>query len=61
MNQIQESDWADASWHSHTGMDSACDYCIINETNAEQPEDPSEATTTKKGEGKGVKGSRKRP
>ncbi|WP_310598635.1 hypothetical protein [Desulfobulbus sp.] len=28
MNNIQEKDWAEESWHGHTGMDSANDYCI---------------------------------
>jgi hypothetical protein len=31
MNQIQEMDWAEDCWHGHTGMDSANDYCIIDE------------------------------
>lgn len=31
MNQIQETDWAEESWHSHTGIDSSCDYCIVDE------------------------------
>jgi len=60
MNQIQEKDWADESWHGHTGMDSTCDYCIVDDTTAEQPEDPSEATSTKKGGGKGADKSKKR-
>jgi hypothetical protein len=30
MNQIQEKDWAEESWYSHTGIDSSCDYCIID-------------------------------
>lgn len=37
MNQIQEKDWADTSWHGHTGIDSTCDYCIIDETSGETP------------------------
>lgn len=31
MNQIQEKDWAEESWHSHTGIESSCDYCIVDE------------------------------
>ncbi|MDD2463797.1 MAG: hypothetical protein PHI97_07335 [Desulfobulbus sp.] len=31
MNQIQEMDWAEDCWHGHTGMDSANDYCIVDE------------------------------
>ncbi len=31
MNQIQEKDWAEESWHSHTGIDSSCDYCVVDE------------------------------
>lgn len=31
MNQIQEKDWAENSWHGHTGIDSSCDYCIVDE------------------------------
>ncbi|MCL2457686.1 MAG: hypothetical protein FWF31_02325 [Desulfobulbus sp.] len=27
MNNIQEKDWAEESWHGHTGMDSSDDYC----------------------------------
>jgi hypothetical protein len=61
MNQIQEKDWADESWHGHTGMDSTCDYCIINDTTTEQPEEPSEATATKKGGGKADKKPKKQP
>jgi len=30
MNNIQEKDWAEDDWHGHTGMDSACDYCIVH-------------------------------
>ncbi len=60
MNQIQEKDWADESWHGHTGMDSSCDYCIINEPTTERPEDPAEATSTKKGGGKIVTKPKKR-
>jgi hypothetical protein len=31
MNQIQEKNWAEESWYSHTGIDSSCDYCIIDD------------------------------
>ena len=31
MNQIQAKDWAEESWHSHTGIDSSCDYCLVGE------------------------------
>lgn len=55
MNQIQEKDWAEESWHSHTGIDSSCDYCIIDETTDEQPEASAEATADKQGADKGVK------
>ena len=61
MNQIQEKDWADESWHGHTGMDSSCDYCIINDTTAEQPEEPSGTAAARKGGGKGVKKPNNRP
>lgn len=30
MNNIQEKDWAEDDWHSHTGIDSSCDYCVAN-------------------------------
>ena len=30
MNNIQEKDWAEDSWHGHTGLDSSCDYCIVS-------------------------------
>ena len=59
MNQIQEKDWADESWHGHTGMDSTCDYCIISETTAERS-DPSEANAAEKGGSKGADKSKSR-
>ena len=31
MNNIQEKDWAEDDWHSHTGIDSSCDYCVAEE------------------------------
>lgn len=43
MNQIQEKDWAEESWHSHTGIDSSCDYCIV-----EEPAGNAEASVGKK-------------
>ncbi len=30
MNNIQEKDWAEEDWHSHTGIDSSCDYCVVD-------------------------------
>ncbi|WP_153306492.1 hypothetical protein [Desulfogranum japonicum] len=29
MNNIHEKDWAEDSWAGHTGMDSADDYCVV--------------------------------
>ena len=43
MNNIQEKDWADESWHGHTGLDSSCDYCIVNEEVRKRSKDNSEA------------------
>jgi hypothetical protein len=43
MNQIQEKDWAEESWYSHTGIDSSCDYCIID-----KPAGKAEESVTKK-------------
>lgn len=54
MNQIQEKDWAEESWHGHTGIDSSCDYCIIDETIGEPPKDPSDAAAGGKGMDRGV-------
>ncbi len=31
MNNIQEKDWAEDDWHSHTGIDSSCDYCAADD------------------------------
>jgi len=53
MNQIQEKDWAEDSWHGHTGIDSSCDYCVIDETIGE-PKDKSEAATGGKEVDRGV-------
>jgi hypothetical protein len=44
MNQIQEKDWAEESWHGHTGIDSSCDYCIVD---GKMPKDQSEANANK--------------
>ena len=35
MNNIQEKDWAEDDWHSHTGIDSSCDYCVKDAPAAE--------------------------
>lgn len=37
MNNIQEMDWAEDCWHGHTGMDSSCDYCILDEKDKKKP------------------------
>ena len=39
MHNVQESDWADDIWCSHTGMDSGSDYCYATEKKetAEKP------------------------
>ena len=47
MNNIQEKDWADESWHGHTGLDSSCDYCIVNEEVGNRSKDNSEANANK--------------
>ena len=49
MNQIQEKDWADTSWHGHTGMDSTCDYCVIDETSGGKPSATPEAAAAATG------------
>jgi hypothetical protein len=46
MNQIQEKDWAEDSWHGHTGMDSSSDYCTGGEI-GESPKDEPEAADKK--------------
>jgi hypothetical protein len=48
MNQIQEKDWAEDSWHGHTGIDSSCDYCIVDREVGEIPKDQSDANADKK-------------
>ena len=57
MNQIQEKDWAEDSWHGHTGIDSSCDYCIVDGEIEEMPKDEPEATANKKGTGMELKNS----
>jgi hypothetical protein len=47
MNNIQEKDWAEDSWHGHTGLDSSCDYCIVNGEVEEVSKDNSEAGANK--------------
>lgn len=59
MNQIQEKDWAEESWHGHTGIDSSCDYCIIDETIGEPPKDRPEAADDGKGGDRGVENPEK--
>ena len=49
MNQIQEKDWAEDSWHGHTGIDSSCDYCIVEGEIGEVTKDQSAANADKKG------------
>ncbi len=49
MNQIQEKDWADTSWHGHTGMDSTSDYCIVDDTIGTPPTATSGAAAPGKG------------
>ncbi len=41
MNNIQEADWAEESWHSHTGMDSNDDYCFVEEEKKKEAADKS--------------------
>ena len=57
MNQIQEKDWAEDSWHGHTGIDSSCDYCIVDGEVGEIPKDQSEAHADKKDASMGAKKS----
>lgn len=52
MNQIQEKDWAEESWHGHTGIDSSCDYCIIDE---EMPKNKPEENSSKEDAGEVIK------
>lgn len=49
MNQIQEKDWAEESWHSHTGIDSSCDYCIVDEPAGKADESAGKKSTGKTG------------
>lgn len=55
MNQIQEKDWAEDSWHGHTGIDSSCDYCIVGGEIGEMPKDKSGATIQEKDADKALK------
>ena len=47
MNNIQEKDWAEESWHGHTGLDSSCDYCIVSGEVEERSKDNLEAGVNK--------------
>ncbi|MGE4400764.1 MAG: hypothetical protein AB7F61_03690 [Desulfobulbus sp.] len=47
MNNIQEMDWAEDCWHGHTGMDSSCDYCAVDEE--DKKKSPTEPEGDKKG------------
>ena len=49
MNNIQEKDWAEDSWHGHTGIDSSCDYCIVNGEIEEMPKAKTEKGANKEG------------
>ena len=57
MNQIQEKDWTEDSWHGHTGIDSSCDYCLVDGEVGEIPKDHSEANADKKGASRVLKNS----
>jgi len=50
MNNIQEKDWAEDDWHGHTGMDSACDYCIVTGEVDQGASDKPEAGANKEGD-----------
>ena len=58
MNQIQEKDWAEDSWHGHTGIDSSCDYCIVGDEGGEIPKDESGATAQQKDANKALNNPR---
>jgi hypothetical protein len=47
MNNIQEKDWAEDDWHGHTGIDSSCDYCIVNGEVGKMPSNATQAETGK--------------
>lgn len=47
MNNIQEKDWAEDDWHGHTGIDSSCDYCIVNGEDGKTPSNATQAETGK--------------
>jgi hypothetical protein len=55
MNQIQEKDWAEESWHGHTGIDSNCDYCIVDREVGEIPKDQSDSNTEQNGTSRVIK------
>ena len=40
MNNIQEKDWAEDDWHSHTGIDSSCDYCVAEDRAGAEKQGP---------------------
>jgi len=61
MNQIQEKDWAEDSWHGHTGIDSSCDYCIVDGEIGAMPNDESGPTAQKKGADKALKNASQSP
>jgi len=54
MNQIQEKDWAEESWHSHTGIDSSCDFCIVDEPAGKAEESVSKKSAEKTADTKKV-------
>jgi hypothetical protein len=49
MNNIQEKDWAEDDWHGHTGIDSSCDFCIVNKEIENIPKDTPEVDENKEG------------
>ena len=58
MNQIQEKDWAEDSWHGHTGIDSSCDYCIVGDEIGAMPKDESGANAQENDADKALKNAR---
>lgn len=60
MNQIQEKDWAEKGWHGHTGIDSNCDYCIVDGEVGEIPKDQSEENTDQNGTSPVLKNTNKK-
>jgi hypothetical protein len=57
MNQIQEKDWAEESWHAHTGIDSSCDYCRVEGEIGDMQKDSLGANTDKEGKGGALQGT----